>query len=165
MVPPMVGGPVIEISKLQPHSESRRLHIRGFTLVELLVVIALLGGLLAAALAWDVVDRWSLVRATRLAESQLSRARLHALSGRRKTEVRSNGQWLELWESGSGLVARLDLGTTAGLADSIRLRPAVIRFNARGHGSPGSLYLYRGRRGMRVISNFLGRVRSVPFRT
>jgi len=139
---------------------------RGFSLIELVLAIALVGIALAvAASSWGVIDRWSLARATRLAESHLTRARLLALASRGKTEVRSNGQWLELWEATGVLIDRIDLGTGSGLADSIRLRPAVLRFNSRGHGSPGSLYLYRGRRGMRVISNFLGRVRTIPFRT
>lgn len=129
------------------------------------MAISLLGILLTAAVSWDVIDRWSLARATRLAESHLTRARLRALASRSKVEVRSNGRWLELREPPGALVGRIDIGTGSGLVDSIRLRPAVLRFNSRGQGSPGSLYLYRGRRGMRVISNFLGRVRSIPFRT
>jgi len=138
----------------------------GFSLIELAVAVTLVGiALAAAAISWDLIDRWSLIRATRLAESHLSRARLHALASRRKTEVRSNGKWLELWEPSGTLIARIDLGAGSGLADSIRLRPSILRFNSRGQGSPGSLYLYRGRRGMRVVSNFLGRVRSIPFRT
>ncbi|MFW6193741.1 MAG: hypothetical protein ACOC83_09675, partial [Gemmatimonadota bacterium] len=47
--------------------------------------------------------------------------------------------------------------------DSARLRPSVLRFNARGQASPGSLYLYRKRRGVRVVSNFIGRVRVERF--
>jgi hypothetical protein len=48
--------------------------------------------------------------------------------------------------------------------DSIRLRPATLRFNARGQAAPGSVYLYRRDRGVRLVSNFLGRIRQENFR-
>lgn len=47
--------------------------------------------------------------------------------------------------------------------DSVRLRPATLRFNARGQAGPGSLYLYRGGRGVRLVVNFIGRVRREDF--
>jgi hypothetical protein len=43
--------------------------------------------------------------------------------------------------------------------DSLRVRPATLRFNARGQAAPGSVYLYRGRRSIRIVCNFLGRLR------
>ena len=133
--------------------------------MEILAVLAVAGVALGVAASWGAFDRIGLARAARLAESHLVRARLHALSSHAPTAVRLAGTRLELSDSAGALVSLVDLAG-AGLAglDSARLRPSLLRFNARGHGSPGSLYLYRGRRGIRVVSNFVGRVRLVPFR-
>jgi hypothetical protein len=58
------------------------------------------------------------------------------------------------------VLARIRIAGDGLLAlDSVRLRPSTLRFNPRGQAAPGSLYLYRGRRGVRLVSNFLGRVR------
>lgn len=136
----------------------------GFSLIEVLVAVAVAG---VAALV--VVSRVSLVglglaQAARLAESQLVQARLHAIATRTPTEVTLTGTRLEVARRGGMPLSRVDLATHGlGRPDSIRLRPATIRFNARGHGSPGSIFLYRGRRGVRLVSNFVGRVRAVPF--
>ena len=138
----------------------------GFTLIEILAVLAAVGVLVMAAGSWRAIDRFGLTRAARLAESHLVRARLHALASHKPTEVTLSGTWLELAERSGAVLSRIDLaGAGLGGLDSVRMRPATLRFNARGHGSPGSLYLYRGRRGVRVVSNFVGRVRVVPFRT
>lgn len=138
----------------------------GFTLIEILAALAAVGILVTAAVAWRSIDRFGLTRAARLAESHLVRARLHALTSHEPTEVTLSGTWLELKERSGAVLSRIDLaGAGFGRLDSVRIRPAILRFNARGHGSPGSLYLYRGRRGVRVVSNFVGRVRVVPFRT
>ncbi|MCG8466946.1 MAG: GspH/FimT family pseudopilin [Gemmatimonadetes bacterium] len=144
--------------------EGRRRPSRGFGSIELLIAIALIGLLLATTVSWEPIDRWSLARATRLAETELRRARSVALSEHRRIDVRADDGWLELSAPGSGPIGRIQLAGPGGLADSIRLRPRVLRFNGRGQGSAGSLFIYRGSRGMRVISNFLGRVRTIRFR-
>lgn len=137
----------------------------GFSLTELLWALALAGVLSAAALpALDILDRWSLARAATLAERHLVGARLAALSGRQPLRVRLTGKDLETLDSTGRVRARISLdGEGLRSLDSARLRPPVLRYNSRGHGSAGSLYLYRGRRGMRVVSNFVGRIRSYGF--
>lgn len=136
----------------------------GFSLLEVVVALALAGLTAAIVASRASLDEFGLTRAARLAESQLVRARLHALASHTTTEVRLVGKSLRVAPRGDSLLSRVDLATQAlGQLDSVRLRPSTIRFNARGHGSPGSVYLYRGRRGIRLVSNFVGRVRAVPF--
>lgn len=136
----------------------------GFSLVEVLVAIAVAGIVAGVVISGTSVDRFGLARAARLAEAQLVRARLHALASHVPADVTIAGTWLEVAQRGGPTLSRVDLAAHGfGRLDSVRLRPATIRFNARGHGSPGSVYLYRGRRGIRLVSNFVGRVRAVPF--
>ena len=136
----------------------------GFSLVEVLLAIAVAGIAAGIVIAGTSVDRFGIARAARLAESQLVRARLHALASHVPAEVTLAGTWLEVVPRGGSPLSRVDLAAHGfGRLDSVRLRPATIRFNARGHGSPGSIFLYRGQRGIRVVSNFVGRVRAVPF--
>ncbi|MDX1577442.1 MAG: prepilin-type N-terminal cleavage/methylation domain-containing protein [Gemmatimonadota bacterium] len=137
----------------------------GFTLMELVIALAVLLTGLAITAPWSLMDKLALARAARLAESHLVRARLHAVARHARTSVGVNGQALELRDAGGTLLSRIDLGG-ASLArlDSVRVRPSTLRFNARGQGSAGSVYLYRGRRGIRVVSNFVGRVRRSAFR-
>jgi hypothetical protein len=137
------------------------------TLVELAIVIGLVGILAAVAIpARSVFDDWSLSRSARLVERQMSGARLVAVAHRRKLGIRATGsRFLETVDRGGRIEARLDLGAGALRSlDSIRVRPATIRYNPRGHGSAGSVYLYRGHRGIRLISNFVGRTRRHSFR-
>jgi hypothetical protein len=115
--------------------------------------------------AFDVLDRLSLSRSADLAAGHLARTRLAALARRDKMEVRLGRADRLVTRDRKGLTLfSVDVqGDGLLRLDSIRIRPAVIRYNARGHGSPGSLYLYRGRRGVRVVSNFVGRVRRRGF--
>ncbi len=115
----------------------------------------------AAVPAFDVVDRVSLARSAEIARGHLARARLTALARRARVEVRlGRSNRLLLLDAGGNRIAEADVGGDGLLAlDSLRIRPTSIRYNARGQGSPGSLYLYRGDRGVRLVSNFLGRVR------
>lgn len=137
----------------------------GFSLIEAVVVAALLGLALLLVVPRAPLDALALSRAARVAESQLVRARLHAVAGRDRIHVVASGTRLELRSPASGLLSGIDLADAAlGRLDSVRLRPATLRFNARGQGSAGSLYLYRSGRGMRLVCNFLGRVRRAPFR-
>ena len=140
---------------------------RGVTLIELSITVAALGILLGLAIpATFVLDEWSLARAARLAEGTLTSARLTAIAHRRTLLVRTSPSGvLETVDRAGSVVARVDLAASGIRAiDSLRVRPAAIRYNPRGHGSAGSIYLYRGRRGIRVVSNFLGRIRRHSFR-
>ncbi len=126
------------------------------------MVLAALATVAAAAVpAFDIIDRVSLARSAEIARSHLARARLAALTRRARVEVRlgRSGRLL-LLDAGGNRIAEVDVGADGLLAlDSLRIRPSTIRYNARGQGSPGSVYLYRGDRGVRLVSNFLGRVR------
>lgn len=136
----------------------------GFSLVEVVVALAVAGLAAAFIISREPLDRFSLTRAARVAESQLALARLHAVATHEPTAVTLAGTRLEVSRRGGSVLSRVDLGRrTLGRLDSVRLRPSTLRFNARGHGSPGSVYLYRGDRGIRLVSNFVGRVRPVPF--
>ncbi|WP_420615941.1 prepilin-type N-terminal cleavage/methylation domain-containing protein [Candidatus Palauibacter sp.] len=136
----------------------------GFSLVEVAVALAVTGLAAAFIISREPLDRFSLTRAARVAESQLRLARLHAVATHAPTAVTLVGTRLEVSRQGGSLLSRVDLGRhTLGRLDSMRLQPSTLRFNARGHGSPGSVYLYRGDRGIRLVSNFVGRVRPVPF--
>ena len=137
----------------------------GFSLVEVAVALAVAGLAATFIVSRQPLDRFSLTRAARVAESQLALARLHAVATHAPTAVTLAGTRLEVSVSGGSLLSRVDLGGRAlGRLDSVRLRPSTLRFNARGHGSSGSVYLYRGERGIRLVSNFVGRVRAEPFR-
>lgn len=136
----------------------------GFSLVEVAVALAVTGLAATFIISSEPLDRFSLTRAARLAESQLTLARLHAVATRAPTAVTLAGTRLEVSGRGGSLLSRVDVGRHAfGRLDSVRLRPSALRFNARGHGSAGSVYLYRGERGIRVVSNFVGQVRAEPF--
>lgn len=136
----------------------------GFSIVEIAVAIAIAGLVAAVVIARGPVDRFGLTRAARVAESQLALARLHAVASHAATEVTLVGTRLEVSLRGGRLLSRVDLGRHAlGRLDSVGMRPTTLRFNARGHGSAGSIYLYRGRYGVRLATNFVGRVRAEPF--
>lgn len=137
----------------------------GFSLIELVTALAVAAVLAAATLpALGALERWSLARGASLAERHLMSARLGALSGRERLRVRLIGTTLETVDPAGRVKGRVSLdGDGFRALDSARLHPATLRYNARGQGSAGSLYLYRGRRGIRVVSNFVGRIRSHPF--
>lgn len=136
----------------------------GFSLVEVAVALAIAGLAATLIISSEPLDRFSLTRAARVAESQLTLARLHAMATHAPTAVTLAGTQLEVSRRGGSLLSRVDVGRHAfGRLDSVRLRPSTLRFNARGHGSAGSVYLYRGERGIRLVSNFVGQVRAEPF--
>lgn len=115
--------------------------------------------------ARPALDRFALTRAARIAEAQLVTARTRAVALQTDVHVLVQAGHLEVRQASGARLRRVDLTRIAmGRLDSIRLRPARLRFNARGHAGPGSLYLYRGRRGVRLVVNFVGRVRLAPFR-
>lgn len=136
--------------------------MRGYTLVELSVALALTGlVILTSAVGWHSWrDAAPLEQAASVARSELARARAAAVARREVLRLQVEG-------SGSLVVSDADgrrlrstpLRSDPFFLDSIRLRPSTLRFNARGQGSPGSLYLYRGDRAVRIVVNFIGRVR------
>jgi Tfp pilus assembly protein FimT len=132
----------------------------------MLLTLALLGVLVAILRpGLGPLERLSLSRSADLAEIQLERARLLAVTRREPVRVRVSPPAMLVVETPDGVVletAELQGDGLRGL-DSLRLRPTTLRYNRRGQASPGSLYLYKGRRGVRIISNFIGRIRRVPF--
>lgn len=138
----------------------------GVTLLELLIALVLLGVVLAAGAEGfrRYRDAVSLDRAAAAVRGRLAQARMLGVARRGVVELRvtANGA-LELRDPDDEVVGVTPLvGGTFDL-DSARLRPSVLRFNSRGQAAPGSLYLYREDRGVRVVSNFLGRVRVERF--
>ncbi len=135
---------------------------RGHSLIEVLVVLVLAAVLAAGAhsgIAW--LEAASIHRSADLATAHLRRARVEAVASRQilRVQVGEDGLLLLLNGQDSVLAVTHLQGDGFLRLDSLRLRPATLRYNPRGHASPGSLYLYRGDRGIRLVSNFLGRVR------
>ena len=139
---------------------------RGYTVVELLIVVVLAGVAVAGTAAgWR---HWAgeapLERAAAVARSELHRARSIA-TGRRivaRVRVSDRGE-LVLSDDGGRRIRSTPFLAPPFRLDSLRLRPATLRVNARGQGTAGSLYLYRGGRGIRIVINFIGRIRVERF--
>ncbi len=131
----------------------------GFSLVELAVALTILGTLGTVVVASGTVDRVHLSMGSRIVESQLLHARLHAASTHVSTRVTLDNGQLRVVTADSVALATVRLvGPGTGL-DSARIRPATLRFNTRGHGGLGSVFLYKGDRGVRIVSNMVGRLR------
>lgn len=139
----------------------------GFTLPELLLALALLGGAWALGLAvWRAhADGDALRGASRAVRGALDAGRLTAVARREVLRLRlSEGGRLVLYDGGDRELRGWDVGPRGPFrTDSIRLRPRTLRFNSRGQAAPGSVYLYRGRGGVRLVVNFVGRVREERF--
>lgn len=138
------------------------MHPRGFTLPELLIALTLTATLLA--MGWTGVrglrDAASLRAAARQVVAQLTLARRLAVDRREIVRFRDGGGEAALFGEDGRVLARLALDGPDRLpVDSIRIRPSTLRFNARGQAAPGSVYLYRGQRSIRIVCNFLGRLR------
>lgn len=135
----------------------------GFTLANLLIVLVVAGILLGTALPAieSALTSYSLNRSADLARAHLNRARLLAVARRESVKVRLSPEGeLLLRDSRDSLLAVTRIqGDGLLRLDSVRIRPASFRFNPRGQAGAGSLYLYRGRKGVRLVSNFLGRLR------
>lgn len=139
----------------------------GYSLVEIVIVLGILAVLGAAALpATSALDQWALSRAARLVTAQMIEGRLLAVARRDRIRLRVVAPGTLETVDGAGAVIdrRVLAGPSPGLVDSVRIRPSAIRYNPRGHGAAGSVYLFRNGRGVRVISNFLGRIRRHGFR-
>ncbi|MFQ5678153.1 MAG: GspH/FimT family pseudopilin [Gemmatimonadota bacterium] len=135
----------------------------GVSLPGLLVALAVVGSLLtmAAPAIRTSLEVYSMDRAASLTRALLNRARLLAAARREPVRIRlgTTGDLLLVDPADSLLASAPIQGGGLLRLDSVRIRPASLRFNARGQAAPGSIYLYRGRRGVRLVSNFLGRVR------
>jgi Tfp pilus assembly protein FimT len=135
----------------------------GATLPELLIALTIVGTLIALGASGfrNLRDAASMRAATWSVRNHLVLARSLAIARREKIGVRrdASGDLVIVAASGEKLMTAA-VGPAADLTiDSLRVRPATLRFNARGQAAPGSVYLYRGDRIVRVVSNFLGRLR------
>jgi hypothetical protein len=139
----------------------------GVSLAELLLVLTFIGlliGLAVPQLSW--LEATSLSRSAAAARIQLQRARMLAVARRQTLRIRisASGSLVLLDPDGERLEEMPLQGDGLWTLDSLRLRPSTLRFNARGQAAPGSLYLYRGHRSVRLVSNFVGRIRQEPLR-
>jgi prepilin-type N-terminal cleavage/methylation domain-containing protein len=144
-------------------SNSRLLGPAGVTLPELLITLTVIGALtaLGASGLRNLRDATSMRAATWSVRNHLALARSLAIARREKIRIRQDesGDLVLLTPSGER-VAAASVGPSSDVpVDSLRVRPATLRFNSRGQAAPGSVYLYRGDRVVRVVSNFLGRLR------
>ena len=139
--------------------------MRGFTLAEVVIILVLVGTLLATGVSGVAALREAaaLRSAARQVVSTLSLGRRLAVNRRETVRFRDAPDELVLTTSDDRPVVRLPLrGPDRLPVDSVRIRPPVMRFNARGQAAPGSVYLYRRGRSIRVVCNFLGRLRIEP---
>lgn len=142
----------------------------GFTLAELLVVLALVGVVctVSAGALLEFRRQAGLEAAVRSGRAALVRARMEAVfrgtTVRVRRERRSPPE-LVLRDGEERPIARFALGPRSGAGlDSAVLRRSTLSFNDRGQAAPGSLYLYQGERGVRLVVNFIGRVRREALR-
>lgn len=137
--------------------------VSGVTLPELLIAITIVGTLAALGLSGfrDLGEAARIHSAARSVWSHLALARTLALGRRETVRVRLDSRGdLVLLDRNGRLLATASVGPGADLSvDSIRVRPVTLRFNSRGQAAPGSVYLHLGERTVRVVSNFLGRLR------
>jgi prepilin-type N-terminal cleavage/methylation domain-containing protein len=134
----------------------------GTTLIELLIVLLVLSTL--SAIGWRGLRRYRDAAALQEAANAVTRVlnlgRTVAISRRETVGLRSQASELLLLSSDGSVIARLQIGPGTELpVDSVRVRPATIRFNSRGHAGAGSIYLWRRGTTVRLVCNFLGRVR------
>lgn len=143
---------------------ARRPTSAGFTLVELLVVLAVFAVVFAvgAGALRDLRRQLGLEAAARTGRAALVRARMEAIFRGATVRVRREGERppeLVLRDDGAA-IGRFVLGHRSGAGlDSAVLRRSTLSFNDRGQAAPGSLYLYQGDRAIRLVVNFVGRVR------
>jgi hypothetical protein len=128
----------------------------------MLIVLTMLATL--TAFGWSGLRSFREASALRAAARQvvaeLSLARRLAVNRRETVRFAAASDDLALTAEDGAVLVRLALaGPDALPVDSLRVRPATLRFNARGQAAPGSVYLYRGRRSIRIVCNFLGRLR------
>ena len=142
-------------------------HPNGFTIVEVLIALMIVGTIATFGFSGfsELREAQALRSATWEVRQQLSFARRAAVSRRETVRFRHIGDQLVLQASdGRALMSIALSGVDRLPVDSVRIRPATFRFNARGQAAPGSVYLYRGKRSVRIVCNFLGRLRVEPVR-
>ena len=135
----------------------------GFTLVHLLLAIGLLGLVLAGSFSGmrALATSAEITGAARVVRGHLVYARTLAIALREVVELTLTpvGELL-LVDSRDSVVRKTPLvGANGFRLDSASLRPSALRFNARGQAAPGSIYLYGERAGVRLVLNFIGRIR------
>ena len=142
--------------------------VAGATLAEMLIALTILGTLTAVSASGlrSFREASSMRAASWSVRNHMALARSLAIARREKIRLRkdSAGDLVVLSASGERLAAA-SVGLEGDLSlDSLRVRPATLRFNSRGQAAPGSIYLYRGDRTVRIVSNFLGRLRVETYR-
>lgn len=135
----------------------------GTTLFQLLVAMALLGIALTGSISGvrSLARSAELAGASRLVRAHLAYARTVAIARREVVELMltPSGELL-LLDSRDSVVRRTPLlGADGFRLDSASLRPTTLRFNARGQAAPGSVFLHGGGSGVRLVMNFVGRIR------
>jgi len=137
--------------------------VQGFTLVRTLMAIIVLGT--AATLSVSglraFTARAELVGAARVVRGQIGYARALAAARRERVglELTPGGELILVDSRDSVLRRTRLLGSDGFRLDSARIRPAALRFNPRGQAAAGSVYLHKGNAGLRLVVNFVGRVR------
>ena len=131
---------------------------------EVLIAVTIAGTLTAISLTGmrGHAEAIAMRAAERAVRGQLVLARTVAVARRETVRVRADetGDLVILDVSGARLHSAGIGGATGLGVDSMRVRPSTLRFNSRGQAAPGSVYLYRGDRTVRIVSNFLGRLRT-----
>lgn len=139
----------------------------GFTILELLIGLVVVGTISSFGISGFIGLREShaLRSATQQVRQQLSLARRTAVNRRETIRFRQTGDQLVLEAADGTVLTTIAMtGVDRLPVDSVQLRPATFRFNARGQAAPGSVYLFRGNRSVRIVCNFLGRLRIEPVR-
>lgn len=137
----------------------------GFTLHELLIVLVL-AAVLASWTAFGLAryrEAKALDGAVGAVRAHLLRARGLGLARREVVRLRIREGRLTTYSDRDEPLHALPLFREPFLLDSARLAPRTLRYNGRGQASPGSVYLYRGSKGARIVSNFVGRIRVERF--
>lgn len=136
---------------------------RGFTLVQMMIAVLLLGIALSGSIAGArlLVGQSAMRAVATEMRAQLVYARAIAISRRENIELTLEpGGHLRLADSKDSVIRRIRLiGDHGSRLDSVLLRPKTLRFNPRGQAAAGSVYLFGSGGGVRLVVNFLGRVR------
>lgn len=137
----------------------------GVTLPEVLIVLVVVGtlGTFATTGFRSFRDASLMSSAVEDVNGRVVLARRLAVTRRERVRLRFRDGVLTLHTARDSVLQSLRLTGPGAILDSVRLRPSTLGFNARGQASPGSIYLYRGPRGVRLVINFLGRVRRERF--
>jgi len=141
--------------------QTNQMDVAAFTLTEILIVLVIAGtiGLIGASGFRSYAEAVAVAGAVEEVSGRLTLARRLAVNRRERIRVRVSDGSLVLYTSADSPLYQSRIAGSHAPLDSIRLRPPTLGFNPRGQASPGSAYLYRGSRGVRIVINFLGRLR------